>query len=267
MNRNQLYAKFYDLEYENKRDDVDFYYRLAKKIQGPILECGCGAGRILVPIAKLGKEIWGFDANVEMLNIARRKIKSLALNKQVKIFKDDLVEFSSPLFKNKQFNLIFLSFDGLAYLAQKDGIYYTPRETKQRQYEALRNIVKHLDKNGIFAFDLFSPNDLTKEYTLRHHFSRVIKNETWCLSSAIQVPEERIFQIHYFMEILKMDGSIKRWHYPVSAYQATFREIKLLLDKVGLRPIKVYGDFGLKSYKPSSEQMIFICRKENKKGG
>jgi len=265
MNREQLYAKFYDLEYQNKKNDVDFYYKLAQKIKGPILECGCGAGRILVPIAKLGKEIWGFDANVEMLNIARRKIKSLTLNKQVKIFKDDLVEFSSPLFKNKQFNLIFLSFDGLAYLAQKDGTYYSPEETRQRQYKTLENITSHLDKDGLFAFDLFSPNDLSKDYTMRHHFSRVIKNETWCLSSAIQVPVRQIFQIHYFMDILKDNGSIKRWHYPVSAYQATFREIKLLLDKVGLRPIKVYGDFGLKPYKPSSEQIIFICRK-NKKG-
>lgn len=267
MNREQLYAKFYDLEYQNKKDDVDFYYKLAQKIDGSILECGCGTGRILVPIAKLGKEIWGFDANVEMLNIARKKIKSLTLNKQVKIFKDDLVEFSSPLFKNKQFNLIFLSFDGLAYLAQKDRTYYTPRETKQRQYEALRNILKHLDKNGIFAFDLFSPNDLTKEYTLRHHFSRAIKNEIWSLSSAIQVPVRQIFQIHYFMDILKDNGSIKRWYYPVSAYQAAFQEIKSLLDKVGLCPVKVYGDFSLKPHKPNSEQMIFICRKKNKKGG
>jgi len=268
MNEERLYAKFYDLEYENKRDDVDFYRRLTQKIKGPILECGCGAGRILVPIARSGKEIWGFDANVEMLNITRRKIRSLTLNRQVKIFKDDLVEFSSPLLKDKKFNFIFLSFDSLAYLAQKNETYYSPEEARQRQYKALKNITSHLNKDGLFAFDLFAPNDLSKEYTVRHHFSRAInKDETWSLSSAIQVPEEYIFQIHYFMEIFKREGSIKRWHYPISAYQTTFREIKLLLDEVGLHPIKFYGDFGLKPYKPNSEQMIFICRKENKKGG
>lgn len=267
MNKEQLYAKFYDLEYENKKDDVDFYYQLAQKIDGPILECACGAGRILIPIAQSGKEIWGFDANVAMLDIARKKIKTLTVDKKTKIFKDDLVNFSSPFLKNKRFNFIFLSFDSLAYLAQRGETYYSPKETKQRQYEALKNIAVHLDKNGLFAFDLFSLNDLSKKYTIRHHFSRVIKDETWNLSSAIQVPAERIFQIHYFMEILKTNGSIKRWHYPVSAYQSTFREIKFLLDEIGLRPVKIYGDFSLKSYKPSSEQMIFICRKKNKKGG
>lgn len=267
MNRKQLYAKFYDLEYENKGDDADFYYCLAQKVDGPILECGCGAGRIFIPIAKLGKEIWGFDNNVAMLDIARKKAKTLSVSKKTKIFKDDLIKFSSPLLKNKQFNFIFLSFDGLTYLAQKGETYYSPEETQQRQYKALKNIAEHLDENGLFAFDLFSPNDLSKEYVMRHHFSRVIENETWSLFSAIQVPIKRIFQIHYFMEILKTDGVIRRWHYPVSGYQADFLEIQSLLGKVGLHPIKVYGDFNLKPYKPGSEQMIFICRKKNKKGG
>lgn len=267
MNREQLYAKFYDLEYENKRDDVDFYYRLARKIEGSILECGCGAGRILIPIAKSKKEILGFDTNVAMLDIARKKAKTLAVSKKVEIFKDDLIEFSSSLLKNKQFNFIFLSFDGLAYLAQKGETYYSPQETKQRQHKALKNIAEHLDENGLFAFDLFSPNDLSKEYAMRHHFSRVIKNKTWSLFSAIQIPTERIFQIHYFMEILKPNGVLQRWHYPVSGYQTDFLGIQSLLGEVGLRPIKIYGDFNLKPYKPDSEQMIFICRKKNKKGG
>jgi len=261
MDKRKLYAKFYDLEYQNKKDDVDFYYRLAQKINGPILECACGAGRILIPIAQSGKEIWGFDTNTAMLNIAKKKIGALKV-KKTKIFRDDLTKFSSPLLKSKKFKFIFLSFDSLAYLAQKENGFYPPEETRQRQYWALKNIAERLDKNGVFAFDLFSPNDLSKEYTVRHHFSRSVGNATWNLFSAIQTPVEHIFQIHYFMEISKNNGAVQKWHYPVSAYQATFREIKSLLDKVGLHPVKVYGDFGLKPHKPSSEQMIFICRKK-----
>ncbi len=268
MNKERLYAKFYDVEYENKKDDVDFYYRLSQKIDGPILECGCGAGRILALIAKSGKEIWGFDTNIAMLDIARKKIKALKIGTKIKIFKDDLAEFSSPLLKNKRFNFIFLSFDGLAYLAQKESGFYPPEETRQRQYLALKNIVERLDENGIFAFDLFSPNDLSKEYLLRHHFSREIKDETWSLFSAIQIPAKHIFQIHYFMEIIKNNGIVQKWHYPVSGYQANFQEIRSLIDKVGLHPINIYGDLDLKPYKPtSSEQMIFICQKKNKRGG
>lgn len=262
MKKEQLYAKFYDLEYENKKDDVDFYYKLAQKVNGPILECGCGTGRILAPIAKLGKEVWGFDINTAMLDIAKNKIRA----SKAKIFQDDVTKFFSSTLKNKRFNFIFFSFDGLSYLAHNGNTYYSPKETQERQRKALKNISKHLHSDGFFAFDLFSPNDLFKEYIVRHHFSRVIKNaETWNLFSAIHVPIERIFQINYFMEILKTDGSIKRWHYPVAAYQTTFREIKSLLNEANLQPIEIYGGFDLKPYRQNSEQMIFICQK--KKGG
>jgi SAM-dependent methyltransferase len=261
MSREQLYAKFYDLEYENKRDDVNFYYRLAQKVNGPILECACGAGRILVPIAELKKEIWGFDLNTAMLDIAKQKTKSLGITKRAKIFRDDLTAFSSPLLKNKKFKFIFLPFDSLAYLAQKQDGFYSLRETHERQAKTLKKIAEHLGKNGIFAFDLFSPNDLSKEYALRHHFSKTINNEIWNLFSAIHVPTKHIFQIHYFMEILKINGVSKRWYYPISGYQTRFEEISSLLKKVGLRPEKIYGNFDFQPYKKSSEQMIFVCRK------
>lgn len=264
MDKKQLYAKFYDLEYQNKKDDVNFYCNLAKKVQGAILECACGAGRILAPIAQLGKEIWGFDTNTFMLNIAKKKIKSLKLppKLKIKIFQDDLVQFSSPFLKNKRFKFIFLAFDSLAYLAQKEEAFYSPKETQQRQYKALKNIAEHLDKNGIFAMDLFSPTDLSKEYTVRHHFSQKINGEIWNLFSSISVPTKHIFQIHYFMEILKSNGSIKRWYYPISGYQTPFSEIQPLLNKVGLIPENIYGSFSLKPYRRNSEQMIFVCRKK-----
>ena len=100
-----------------------------------------------------------------MLDIAKKKIKELKL-KKAKVFQDDLTKFSSHFFKKKRFNFIFVSFDSLAYLAQKNEAFYSPKETKKRQYTALKNIAEHLNINGLFAFDLFSPNDLSKEFLL-----------------------------------------------------------------------------------------------------
>ncbi|MBI2099306.1 class I SAM-dependent methyltransferase [Candidatus Uhrbacteria bacterium] len=261
MNKEQIYAKFYDLEYRNKKDDLNFYYKLAQKIDGPILECACGAGRIIVPIAQSGKEIWGFDANAAMLNIAKNKMKKIRINKRVKIFQDDLTSFSSSLLKNKKFKFIFLPFDSLSYLAQKTEGFYSPKDVLERQFIALKKIVEHLHKDGVFSFDLFSPNDLSKEYIVRHHFSKIINDEVWNLFSSIRIPDKRVFQIHYFMEILKDNGASKRWYYPVAGYQPDFKETLLLLKRVGLRVEKIYGDFDLGPYKKNSKQMIFICRK------
>ena len=66
-----LSAKYYDDAYAVKPDLVDlpFYVDLAKQIGGPILEMGCGTGRLLLPIAHAGIEIHGLDNAPAMLTI------------------------------------------------------------------------------------------------------------------------------------------------------------------------------------------------------
>ncbi|HEY3258018.1 MAG TPA: hypothetical protein VGJ64_04120, partial [Gemmatimonadaceae bacterium] len=41
------------------RPDIDFYVDEARASDGKILELGSGTGRILVPVARFGKEITG----------------------------------------------------------------------------------------------------------------------------------------------------------------------------------------------------------------
>lgn len=63
----------YDLEYADYRDDIDWYVRLASRQGGPVLELGCGNGRITLPIAEAGVDVRGIDANPKMLeDLARR---------------------------------------------------------------------------------------------------------------------------------------------------------------------------------------------------
>jgi ubiquinone/menaquinone biosynthesis C-methylase UbiE len=42
---------FYDLFYGERHDDVQMYRDFALAADGPILEVGCGTGRVLVPLA------------------------------------------------------------------------------------------------------------------------------------------------------------------------------------------------------------------------
>jgi hypothetical protein len=62
-------AKYYDGAYAVKADLVDlpFYVDLATKFGGPVLEIGCGTGRVLLPIARQGIEIHGVDNSLPML--------------------------------------------------------------------------------------------------------------------------------------------------------------------------------------------------------
>src|SRR5712691_9370737 len=70
------YAPFYDWENAQTvgRRDVAFWRRLAKLADGPVLELGCGTGRVSRPLAKAGIDLVGIDRSAPML--ARAVAKS-----------------------------------------------------------------------------------------------------------------------------------------------------------------------------------------------
>src|SRR5215813_11220324 len=63
------YAPFYDWENAQTlgRRDVAFWRRVASEATGPVLELGCGTGRVTRPLAKAGIDIIGIDRSAAML--------------------------------------------------------------------------------------------------------------------------------------------------------------------------------------------------------
>jgi ubiquinone/menaquinone biosynthesis C-methylase UbiE len=68
------YAPFYDWENARTlgRRDVPFWRRVALGAGGPVLELGCGTGRVSLPLAKAGVDLVGVDRSAEMLARADR---------------------------------------------------------------------------------------------------------------------------------------------------------------------------------------------------
>jgi len=72
----RLVARTYDSVYAVIRDssgDSAFYRSMAEETGGPLLELGCGTGRILLDSAETGIECVGLDASNEMLEVLREK--------------------------------------------------------------------------------------------------------------------------------------------------------------------------------------------------
>jgi SAM-dependent methyltransferase len=53
--------------------DIDFYRQLARETGGPILDVGCGTGRVRAALAADGHEVVGIDLSTPMLRIAERR--------------------------------------------------------------------------------------------------------------------------------------------------------------------------------------------------
>ncbi|MGE0703095.1 MAG: class I SAM-dependent methyltransferase [Vicinamibacterales bacterium] len=73
------YAPFYDWENARTvgRADVPFWKRVAARVRGPVLELGCGTGRITLPLARAGVSIVGVDRSGPMLERAARRARTL----------------------------------------------------------------------------------------------------------------------------------------------------------------------------------------------
>ena len=94
------YAPFYDWENARTlgRRDVPFWRTMALHAGGPVLELGCGTGRIALPIARAGASLVGIDRSEAMLARARRRIGRARPAGAVRLVRGDIRHFDLPGF-------------------------------------------------------------------------------------------------------------------------------------------------------------------------
>ena len=66
--------ELYDLEKQEFAPDGPFFLTLAQRIGGPVLDLGCGTGRITIPLAHHGLACTGLDAVPGMFDQRARKL-------------------------------------------------------------------------------------------------------------------------------------------------------------------------------------------------
>src|SRR5512144_3310525 len=86
------YAPFYDWENARTlgRRDVPFWRNLAVHAGGPVLELGCGTGRIALPLGRAGAHVVGIDRSDAMLVRARARVKRAAMAGRIDLIRADI---------------------------------------------------------------------------------------------------------------------------------------------------------------------------------
>jgi len=86
------YAPFYDWENARTlgRRDVPFWRTVALNCRGPLLELGCGTGRISIPLARAGVPVVGIDRSEPMLARARQRARRAKLERRVRLVRGDI---------------------------------------------------------------------------------------------------------------------------------------------------------------------------------
>ena len=140
----EAYDAFYSIPRPQFADDVAFYERAARGVGGPVLEVGCGTGRIALPLAKTGLHVTGVDQSEAMLSIARRKLTALSVS-----VKDCLTlvnQDMSELNLGRRFGFVLVPARSIQHLL-----------TIELQRKTLQAIRRHLEPTGRVALHLFDP--------------------------------------------------------------------------------------------------------------
>ena len=77
------------------RPDVAFFVEAATAAGSPVLEVGCGTGRVLIPTARAGIDIVGLDLSPHMLAVCRQRLQteSEAVRARVRLVEADMRDF------------------------------------------------------------------------------------------------------------------------------------------------------------------------------
>ena len=66
-------AALYHLHHLGYTEDLNFWLAEAERAGGPILELGCGTGRIMLPLLEKGTRIYGLDNDPHMLDYLKKQ--------------------------------------------------------------------------------------------------------------------------------------------------------------------------------------------------
>lgn len=140
------------------REDFGFYAWAAEQFGGPILEVGCGTGRVLIPVARAGHEILGIDPNASRVAVCRAGISAEPASSGLSA--DAVVEDVRDFRSDRRFRLVTTPFRSLQHLP-------TPAD----QLAALANMRDHLEPGGHLIIDVFNPSiPLLASNALREEF-------------------------------------------------------------------------------------------------
>ncbi len=139
------YAQYYDLLNQQKdyKQEVDYIISLLMKFApdaSNLLELGCGTGLHAINLAEKGYHIEGVDQSQDMINLARKKLKTSpnSISNLVNFNIGDIRTYSI----NKSFDVALSLFHVISYQV-------TNRDLNQ----SFNTVSKHLKPGGIFIFD------------------------------------------------------------------------------------------------------------------
>jgi len=245
------YAPFYDWENARTlgRRDVPFWLRMTGVVEGPVLELGCGTGRVTMPLAHEGVHVVGVDRSDGMLARARTRVRRQRRGVRPDLVRGDIRHLPFP---DGSFQLAMAPYGILQSLLSERDLKAT-----------LAEVARVVESDGMFGLelvaDLPSWGEHGKRVSMRGRRSPGGTQVT--LLESVRQDKAKGLTI-FDQEFVERRGRAVRRH----AFALTFRTLSVpqmtrRLDAAGFRVEMLLGDYQGGPWDPTADVWIILARK------
>ncbi len=245
-------ARYFDADTADFLADLPALQAYARHTGGPLLELGCGTGRLLLPLALAGHRVTGVDLSPDMLGRAEAKTAAAGVAKRVTLLQGDFRHTPLP----ETYRFAFVVMNTFLHLL-----------SRAEQLQALRHWHAHLASGGLLLIDVFAPDvselanlqgqvEFDKSWvdpaggaTVMKHFIRTVDQA------------EQIVHVMIIYDEVAADGRLQRSAVPFDLRYIWRFEAELLLEQAGFIVEDVFGDWDLSPFDSGSERLILVSRK------
>jgi SAM-dependent methyltransferase len=242
----ETFARLFSAQYADFKQDVPLWRRLAREAGSPILEIGCGAGRVLRVLASDGFEVTGIDTNPAMLRRAAEGL-SEGLRRHVCLVEQDVRSLNLP----SRFRLILAPCNTLAGLADSDLA------------QALSRVRAHLQPKGSLAFEAPCPGQADNEVDTAEPLAAFLEPES---GNPVQVyatqraeADGGRVEVTWRYDELQPDGTVRSWPLPTTFHLRHPEGYASLLANAGFADVSFFGGYNLESLDLDSLQLIVVA--------
>jgi len=238
--------ELYDLLFETLDFDIPYWLEVAREAGGPVLELGCGTGRVLVRLLEAGVDADGLDSSSPMIKRFRAKARAKGWKNRAVVA--DMRKFTL----RRRYARIICPFNGFAHC-----------ETTDDQVRTLRCCRDHLEPGGAFVLHMSYPGP---KYWTEPDGVPAFEAEAKDPSTGRTIQmwdtrtKEPIAQIQQSeIEIREVDnaGQTAASHWFATAQRWVYRyELELLFRTAGFGRWTILGGFDGKALTDPEDQMI-----------
>jgi SAM-dependent methyltransferase len=245
------------IHHADYQEDIPFWIQSLDGLD-PILEIGCGHGRVSLPLLASGFSLVGIDYDKSSLAFLQKVVESLPKGDQARIslvLGDILTYDPTDLFGG-----VIIPCNTYSTFAAAGRL------------RLLQKIYSCLKTGGIFIAGFPNPLLLEKilTETLREEpedppdregvFTHPETGFPVLVSSRLRAGDSSLYW-DWIYDHLHPDGEVERFVATVEHHQATRKQLLEELDRAGFSDVSCLGDYGGNEYAEDSPYLILVCRK------